>query len=162
MLILLQVFVLNKVSLHGYVTPYIYLLFVLLLPFTMPRWALMVCSVLFGLCLDMFMNTPGMHALACLAVAYSRPFIINILSPREGFETQRVTPSVISMGWTPFMTYATVMVLIHHVVYFILEVFDFQNVLLLLIRILLSTLLSLFLILIFEMLFAPLNRKAGA
>lgn len=162
LLILLQVFVLNKVMLHGYVTPYVYLLFVLLLPFTIPQWALMICGLLLGLCLDMFMNTPGMHGLACLVVAYCRPFVINVLSPHDGFETQKITPSVASMGWAPFMTYASIMVLIHHIVYFIMEVFNFQNILFLLIRILLSALVSLLLILIFEMLFAPLGRKAGA
>lgn len=158
-LILLQVFVLNKVVLHGYVTPYIYFLFVLLLPFTVPRWALMVGGVLLGLCLDLFMNTAGMHALACLAVAYFRPFVINILSPHDGFETQKVTPSVVSMGWAPFMTYAAILLLVHHLVYFTLEIFSFQNVLFLLFRILLSALVSWLLILIFEMLFAPLGRR---
>lgn len=161
LLILLQVFVLNKIMLHGYVTPYIYLLFVLLLPFTIPRWALMVCAVLLGLCLDLFMNTAGMHALACLTVAYFRPFVINILAPHDGFETQKVTPSIVSMGWAPFMTYATILVIIHHLVYFILEVFSFQNVLFLLFRILLSALVSLVLVLIFEMLFAPLGRRTA-
>lgn len=147
--------------LHGYVTPYLYFLAILLLPFTMPRWALMICGVLIGLCLDLFMNTAGMHALACLVVAYFRPFVINILSPHDGFETQKVTPSVVSMGWAPFMTYAAILVMIHHIIYFVLEVFSFQNVLFLLFRILLSAVVSFLLILIFEMLFAPLGRRTA-
>lgn len=162
LLILLQVFVLNKVMLHGYVTPYIYLLFILLLPFSIPRWGLLFCGVALGLCLDIFMNTPGMHAMACLVVAYFRPFVIHILSPHDGFETQKITPSIVSMGWAPFMTYAVIMVLIHHLVYFILEIFSFQNILFLIIRILLSALVSVLLVVIFEMLFVPLRRRTGS
>lgn len=158
LLILLQVFVLDKVVLHGYATPYLYMLFVLLLPFSMPRWGLMVVAVLLGLCLDAFSNTPGMHAAACLIIAYCRPFVINILSPQGGFETARKTPSVTAMGWMPFMTYAVILVLIHHAVYFSLEVFDFHNLLFLLLKIVLSTLASLVLIILYEMLFAPAGR----
>lgn len=158
LLILLQVFVLNKIVLHGYATPYLYMIFVLLLPFSMPRWGLMASAVLLGLCLDMFTDTPGMHATACLVIAYLRPFVINILSPQGGFETVKKTPSVVAMGWVPFMTYAVILVLIHHVVYFSLEVFDFHNLLLLALKILLSAVASMILILIYEMLFAPRRR----
>jgi rod shape-determining protein MreD len=158
LLILLQVFVLDKVVLHGYATPYLYMIFVLLLPFSMPRWGLMVVAVLLGLCLDMFTDTPGMHAAACLVIAYCRPFVINILSPQGGFETVKRTPSVGAMGWVPFMTYSVILVLIHHIVYFSLEVFDFHNLFFLLLKILLSAVASLVLILIYEMLFAPRSR----
>jgi rod shape-determining protein MreD len=159
LLTLLQVFVLNNVMLHGYATPYLYLLFILLLPFSMSRWALMICALLLGLCLDMFMNTQGMHAAACVVIAFMRPFIINVLSPQGGFETVKRTPSVSAMGWTPFMIYAAIMVLMHHVIYFTLEVFDFHNLLFLGLKILLSSLASLLLILLYEMLFAPPARQ---
>lgn len=158
LLILLQVFVLNKVVLHGYATPYLYMVFVLLLPFSIPRWGLMVAAVFLGLCLDMFTDTPGMHAAACLVIGYLRPFVINVLAPQGGFETVKRTPSVVAMGWAPFMTYATILVLIHHIVYFSLEVFDFHNLLFLVLKILLSAVASLVLILIYEMLFAPRGR----
>jgi rod shape-determining protein MreD len=158
LLLLLQVFVLDKIVLNGYATPYLYMLFVLLLPFSIPRWGLMAAAVLLGLSLDMFTDTPGMHAAACLVIAYARPFVINILSPQGGFETVRKTPSVAAMGWAPFMTYATILVLIHHVVYFSLEVFDFHNLLMLILKILLSAVASLVMIAIYEMLFAPRHR----
>jgi rod shape-determining protein MreD len=158
LLILLQVFVLNKVMLHGFATPYLYLIFILLLPFGTPTWALMIYALLFGLCLDLFMNTPGMHAAACVVIAYLRPFVLNLLSPQGGFETVKKTPSVTSMGWTPFMTYAIILVVVHHIVYFSLEFFDLHNILLLLVRILLSALVSVVLIVLYEMLFAPSRR----
>jgi rod shape-determining protein MreD len=158
LLILLQVFVLNKVMLYGYATPYLYVLFILVLPFDTPRGALMVYGLLLGLCLDMFMNTPGMHAAACVVTAYLRPFVIGKLAQREDLEAVKKTPSVSTMGWSPFLTYALILVVVHHIVYFSLEFFDLHNVLLLCAKILLSGLASLILIVLYEMLFAPLRK----
>lgn len=159
LLILLQVFVLNRIMLHGFATPYLYMIFILLLPFNIPRWALMICGLALGLCLDVFMNTPGMHAAACLFIAYLRPFVINLLSPHGGFETTRKSPSVASMGWMPFMIYATILTSVHHVVYFVLEIFDFHDLLFLILKVILSLLASLLLILLYEMLLAPAGKK---
>lgn len=156
--ILLQVFVLNKVILYGFATPYLYVLFILLLPFDTPRGALMIYGLLLGLCLDVFMNTAGMHAAACVVVAYIRPFAISKLAQREDHEAGKKAPSVASMGWSAFLTYAVILILVHHIVYFSLEFFDLHNVLLLCLKILLSALASLMLIIIYEMLFAPSRR----
>lgn len=155
LLLLLQVFVLDRIMLHGYATPYLYMMFILLLPFNMSRWALMAVALLTGLCLDMFTNTPGLHATACLVIGYLRPFVLNILSPQGGFETVKKTPSVSAMGWAPFMTYALILVMLHHLVYFSLEIFDLHNLLFLVIKILLSAMASMILIMLFEMLFSP-------
>lgn len=159
LLILLQVFVLNRIMLHGFATPYLYMIFILLLPFDMPRWALMICGLALGLCLDIFMNTPGMHAAACLVMAYLRPFVINVLSPQGGFETTRKSPSIASMGWAPFMVYAIILTSVHHIVYFILEIFDFHDLLFLILKIILSLVASVFLILLYEMLLAPVRKR---
>ena len=79
--ILLQVFVLNQVPpLHQYITPYIYFLFILWLPFSLSRSGLLVVSFITGICLDFFTKTPGLHAAACVLIGYLRPFLINLLS----------------------------------------------------------------------------------
>ncbi|WP_291912874.1 rod shape-determining protein MreD [Chitinophaga sp. CB10] len=153
LLLLIQVFVLNEILIHQLVSPYIYMLFILALPFNLPRPALMLLGLLMGLSLDMFMNTMGMHAAACVFIAYLRPFIINILSPQGGFETTQKTPSMTSMGVSQFLIYAAILVFLHHALYFTLEVFGFANPLYLLLKIILSSAASLFLIILYEMLF---------
>src|SRR5215218_3411273 len=86
--ILVQVFVLNKIPpLHHLVNPYIYFLFILWLPFKMGRRTVMILALALGLCLDYFTKTPGLHAAPCILIAYLRPFIINLLIPHEGAET---------------------------------------------------------------------------
>lgn len=153
LLLLLQVFVLNNILVHQLVSLNLYMLFVLLLPFNLPRPALMLMGLLMGLSLDMFMNTMGMHAAACVFIAYLRPFIMNILSPQGGFETTQKTPSMTSMGISQFLIYAVILVFLHHLVFFALEVFGFGNLLYLLLKVILSTAASLVLIVLYELLF---------
>lgn len=161
LLLLLQVFVLNHILISGRVAPSLYLLFILLLPFHIPRWGLLFCGFLLGLSLDIFMNTAGMHAAACALIAFLRPLIINILRPQKGFEIGQVTPSVVTMGWVPFLTYAAILTFIHHLVYYTVEVFDFNNFFYLSVKILLSTALTIAMIMVFEMLFAGKKQAGG-
>src|SRR5215471_18241315 len=83
--ILVQVFILFKIPpLHRFITPYLYYLFILWLPFNISRSALMLVSFVYGLTLDYFTRTPGLHAAACVLIAYLRPFVINLLISQEG------------------------------------------------------------------------------
>lgn len=153
LLILFQVLVLDQILIHQLVNPYLYMLFILLLPFNLPRPGLQLLGFLLGITLDMFSNTPGLHAAACVFIAYLRPFMLNILSPQGGFEVTQRTPSVTSMGLSQFAIYVSVMVFLHNIVYFCLSVFSFADPLYLLMKILLSTAVSLMLVLIYELLF---------
>ena len=102
--ILLQVYVLNKIPhLHRFITPYIYYLFILWLPFSVSRMWLLVIGFFTGLILDYFMMTPGLHAAACLLIAYVRPFVINVLTPKDSSEFNYREPSPKAMHRSPFM-----------------------------------------------------------
>jgi rod shape-determining protein MreD len=83
--ILVQVFVLFQMKpLHQFIVPYLYFLYILWLPFNTPRLGLTLIGFLFGLTLDYFTKTPGLHAAPCTLIAYLRPFLINILIRQEG------------------------------------------------------------------------------
>src|SRR6478736_6499264 len=93
--ILIQVFILNQVPpLHNLVTPYIYFLFILWLPFRMGRRAVMVLALALGFSLDCFTKTYGLHAASCVLIAYLRPFLINLLISQEGADSNYNEPSV--------------------------------------------------------------------
>src|SRR6476660_7695626 len=82
--ILLQVYLLNKIPfLNRFIAPYLYYLFILWLPFSISRMGLLVVGFITGITLDFFMMTPGLHAAACVLIAYLRPFIINVLAPKD-------------------------------------------------------------------------------
>jgi hypothetical protein len=154
-LILVQAFVLDKIHLHQMVTPYIYFLFILWMPFNINRGWQMVLAFLLGYTLDSFRHHPGFHASACVLIAYVRPFLINILIPQEGADTNYDEPSARSLGGLlPYMTYAGLLTLLHHVWLFFFEALNFGNFWYFIIKTLLSTIISMCLIFIAELMFS--------
>ena len=152
--ILIQVFVLFKVPpLHRFITPYLYFLFILWLPFNVPRFSLTAIGFLFGLSLDYFTNTPGLHAAACTLIAYVRPFIINLLISQEGSDKNYASPSITSMGWAPYATYVVVLTFLHHSYLVFLEWMSFGSFWYFLGKVIATTAVSLLLILVTELLF---------
>ena len=85
-LILFQVLVLDNILLNGYLNPYFYVLFIILMPFETPRWLLLISGFLLGLSVDLFENTLGMHAAATVFMALVRPWVLSIFAPRDGYE----------------------------------------------------------------------------
>ncbi len=154
MFILVQVFVLNKIPpLHQYITPYIYYLFILWLPFSMGRSSLLIVSFLTGLCLDFFTKSPGLHAAACVAIGYLRPFLINLLMPQQGAEFNYREPSATSLGFTQYVTYVSVLTVVHHTFLFTIQAFQFGNIFYLVLKTLGSTVISLLLVTVIEIIF---------
>lgn len=152
--ILLQVYVLNKIPhLHRFITPYLYFLFILWLPFSVSRQGLLILGFLTGLTLDYFTMTPGLHAAACTLVAYVRPFIINILTPKDSSEFNYREPSPLAMQWTPYAVYVFVLTLLHHGYLVLLEWLSFGSFLDFLIKVVATTGISILLIFTVELLF---------
>lgn len=153
--ILVQVFVLNQIPpLHQMVTPYIYFLFILWLPFRMGRRTQMLLAFALGFSLDCFTKTYGLHSAACVLIAYLRPFLINLLISQEGAESNYNEPSIKSMGFTPYFTYVTILTFIHHTLLFFLQAMQMGGYLYFIFKSLLSTAISLVLIMLVELLFS--------
>jgi len=151
--ILVQVFILFKMPpLHRFVSPYLYYLFILWLPFSLSRISITFIGFVFGLCLDYFTKTPGLHAAACTLIAYVRPFVIGLLISQEGADKNYVAPSIVSMGWAPYATYVLVLTLLHHSYLVLLQLMRF-DLIFFLGKVIASTAVSLLLILVTELLF---------
>lgn len=149
LLISLQVLILNNVQLGTFINPFLYILFLLSLPVNLPKLLLLPIALITGLVIDMFQNTPGMHASACLLLVYIRPYWLKIISPRDGYDTD-TEPSIKKLGLAWYLAYASFLVLIHHLLLFYLEVFRFSEFMDTFIRVLLSSLLTLLLIIIVQ------------
>jgi len=151
--ILVQVFVLNKVPpLHQFIVPYLYFLFLLWLPFSTPRLFLLGIGFVFGLSLDFFTGTPGLHAAPCTLIAYVRPFVLNILIPKETAEIGYTEPSLKSMGFAPYALYISLFTFIHHGYLVLIEWMQFGDILFFLGKVMGTTAVSLLLIAVTEML----------
>lgn len=140
-LVLVQVLIFNNIQLSGYLNPYIYILFIILLPFEVPHWLLITVAFLLGLSIDLFSQTPGIHAFATTFMAFFRPLVLNILSPRDGYVAGSY-PRIYYYGFEWFLKYSIMLIFIHHFVLFFVEVFSLSGFLHTFLRIMVSTLFS--------------------
>ncbi|MEI6680120.1 MAG: rod shape-determining protein MreD [Mariniphaga sp.] len=143
--VLLQVLIFNNILIARVIAPFFYILFIILLPFDTPRSLLLFLSFILGLTVDIFTNTPGVHASACLLSGFIRPGILGLISSRETLESV-IAPRVRNMGFQWFAGYTAFMVIIHHLFLFFIEAFTFDGFLITLLRVLLSSVLSIGLI----------------
>ena len=139
--VLFQVLVMDNVMINGYMIPYIYLLFILLMPFETPRWLQLLAGFGLGLTMDLFSHTLGMHAAATVLAAFARSYMLDLLAPRDGYEPETF-PRIYYYGFLWFLKYTLVIVFIHHLALFYLEVFQLKEFLSTLLRVILSSLLS--------------------
>jgi rod shape-determining protein MreD len=149
LLILLQVLLLNNIQFSGYINPYVYIMFILLLPIEIPSWLLLLLSFATGLIIDFFSGSPGMHTSATVLAGFVRPYILRIVSPKDGYESGS-DPSMMIYGFRWFFLYALLMVLVHHTTLFYLEIFRFADFFRTILRVLLSTMFSMTFILLIE------------
>jgi rod shape-determining protein MreD len=145
----MQVLLLNNIQFSGYINPYVYIMFILLLPIEIPSWLLLLLSFATGLIIDFFSGSPGMHTSATVLAGFVRPYILRIVSPKDGYESGS-DPSMMIYGFRWFFLYALLMVLVHHTTLFYLEIFRFADFFRTILRVLLSTMFSMTFILLIE------------
>ncbi|MFK2819552.1 rod shape-determining protein MreD [Flavobacteriaceae sp. LMIT009] len=153
-LVLVQVLILNHINFFGYINPYIYILFIALYPIKNDRLLLITLAFFLGLSVDLFSDSGGMHAGASVLIAYIRPVVLKF-SFGAIYEHQ-----TIKFGTTDFgqrLTYLTILIFIHHLVLFTLEIFNSSKVLLILKKSLFSSIFTLILCLLITILF---NRRS--
>lgn len=138
-LVLAQVFVLNNIPLWGYIVPMVFLWFILILPPKLDRNLVTLLGFILGLSLDFLSHTYGIFAIATTLVAFLRPFILRwFLSPDE------LDTNIVSYKAHPtaFLAYTGVMLFIQIFVVFMLEAYNLAFILPVLVKTLLSTLVS--------------------
>lgn len=124
-LILIQVLLLNHINFLGYINPYIYILFILLFPLTGNKSLLIFLSFLLGLTIDMFGDSGGVHAAACVFIGYLRPLILKF---SFGVSYEYNSIKIHRTDLKNRMIYVTLMVFIHHLILFSLESFNMSHI----------------------------------
>jgi len=147
-LLFFQILILDNIQVsHLGIRPYMYLLLILLLPFETPKWTILLISIGFALIIDVFNNTPGLHSSATVFMGFIRPLVLNTISPRDGYEGG-ILPRIHFLGFNWFLKYSFFLILAHHIVYFFVDEFSFQNIHITFLKIILSTIFSTFFIVI--------------
>ena len=153
-----QVFIVTKIPpLHQFIVPYFYFVLILWLPFKITRINLLLMAFLIGALMDWFFKTPGLHGAASLLIAYLRPFLINLLLPKEATEWGNEEPSTKTMGSVPYSIYIVVLTLFHHTYLIFLEWLQFGSFLYFIGKLLATGIVSFLMILIVDLFF---NRKS--
>lgn len=152
LLVAVQVLIINNIELGRFINPFLYVLFIIILPFETPKWLVLFSAFLIGITIDMFTDTGGMHAAACVFMGYIRPGILKLFSPRDGYEfgTQ---PTVQYLGIPWFLSYAGILVFAHHLILFFVEIFRFSEFFSTFFRVIISSLFTLLLVIVTQYLF---------
>jgi len=157
-LILVQVLVFNNMNLGGYLHPYIYVLFLLLLPVNINRSLLLILAFITGITIDYFAGTMGLNAAASVFLAYLRPGTIRLFFGNQEF-TSDESVGLASVGIFGFFKYSIVLVFMHQLLLFYLEVLSFNHFFFTLTKVLFSTLFSTFIIITALLLFSKRIKK---
>ncbi len=152
LLILLQLLVVNNLELTTFVNPFIYIIFILSLPANMKPWIVLLISCFAGMVMDSFNSTPGLHMGATIFMGYLRGFYLSFAANKEDLDSN-IAPSIANKGLVWFLVYAFTLTLAHHLFLFFFEVYSFFEFLRTLLRVVSSSLISVLLIVIGELLF---------
>lgn len=149
LLITLQLIIFNNIEFSGYVNPFVYVMFILILPVSIPSWILLLLSFLTGSVIDLFSGTLGVHAFASVLAGFVRPWVLSLNVTAEAAEGD-MSPSSHRSGLRWFMIYVITIVLVHHLALFFVEIFSLKHFLHTLLRVLLSTSVTTFFIVLFD------------
>lgn len=153
----LYVLVISKLVLFDLGWCFFYLGFLLFLPIATPIVLQMVLGFVVGFTVDVFYDTGGVHAAAAVLLAYFRPWVLRLLTPRDGYEAAD-SVNIHRMGWQWFGVYTGLLLVVHHAAFFLLELGSFQIIGLTLAKILVSTLFTGLTMLIVQLVFFPARR----
>lgn len=157
-LVLLQVLILNNIQFSSILNPFLYVYFLIVLPVDFRPSVALLLGFLLGFTIDMFCQTLGMHTIAATFAGFCRPYILQYMSPRDGYEFSRI-PGVKQMGWLWFTTYSGLMIFMHHLTLFFVEMFRMSGLLNTIGKTIGSTLLTLTLVLIIQLIFV---KRSGS
>ena len=151
LLVFLQLFVLNNIQFSGFVNPYLYVLFIMLLPFEVSGWFMLILAFILGLVIDIASATIGYHTIATVVMAYFRFHLLRFIAPRDGYESG-MTPTLQSLGLSWFFKYTAILTQTHHIVLFWVESFRFGDLLPATLRAIASSIFTILLIFMYQFL----------
>jgi hypothetical protein len=155
LLLAVQIIVFNNMNFLGYISPFPYVLFIILYPVNGNKFGLLFASFLLGIIMDMFSNSGGIHTTACLILAYYRPYLFRF---SFGLSYEYQTVKLNDVLTPERFSFILLSVVIHHFVLFILEAFKISFILDILIRTLFSTIFTIIICIIIIYIIKPNKR----
>jgi hypothetical protein len=153
-----QVLVGRSLNLYGMAFCFVYIGAFLFLPITTPRTVVMLVALVTGLIVDMFCDSPGMHAAASVLTAYLRDYILRSIAPAGGYEDyMEISASFLGLRW--LLSFLVPLVFVHSLVLFLIEFGGFSQFPIVLGQAFFSTIFNILLLLLAQYaLFLPGSR----
>lgn len=155
LLLTAQIIIFNNINFLGYISPFPYLLFIILYPVNGNKYGLLLASFLLGIILDIFSNSGGIHATSCVVLAYYRPYLFKF---SFGLSYEYQTVKLNDVLTPERFSFILLSVLIHHLLLFVLEAFQFSFFWDVLIRTILSTIFTILICVLIIYLIKPHKR----
>lgn len=159
LLVLLQVFVCNRINLFGYATPLLYVCFIIDLDSDVSANMKLIWGAAIGIMIDFFSATPGLNMAAALLLAYVQPWVMSLFISTDRRES--VTPDIDTLGTVPFIGYVTICVLFHHLLYFLLKCIPVADWNMYLFKVLTSALMTVVILAVFYFSRPKVRRRIG-
>lgn len=150
-LVLVQVLICNHINFMGYINPYIYILFIILYPTKNNRSLFIFLSFLLGLTIDLFSDSGGIHAAASVFIAYARPLI---LRSSFGVQYENYAIKFDNVEFGSKISYITFLTIMHHIIFFSLEIFSASKIILVLQKTLFSSIFTILLSILITIIFS--------
>lgn len=139
----------------GYINPYIYVLYIILYPTKNNRALFIILSFLLGLTIDLFSDSGGIHAAASVFIAYARPLILRF-SFGVLYENYAIKFKNVDFGAK--LTYMSLLIALHHIILFYLEIFSISKIILIFQKTLFSSIYTVILCFLLSIIFTRKNR----
>lgn len=153
--VLLQVFVFNKMALFSAYIPLPYVVLVLIYPISFSQKGFYVWSFFVGLIIDVFMNTGGIHATACLILAGLRKSLLEL---SFGINLQ-LQPDVVALSFNKEpVLFLVLSIFIHHFIVFLLEAFSLKYIFKIIPEVFVSSLYSILIIMLLYLIVKPQKK----
>ncbi len=144
----IQILILNNVQISGYINPFVYILFVMLLPPKMPKAIVLILAFMMGFTIDVFSDSYGVHSSATVLLAFIRPKVLALVSVKGGEDLEAI--GIKQLRINRFFTYSSILCLIHHFTLFYIEAFRLNEFFDTFLRALYSSFFSILMILMIE------------
>ena len=148
--VLLQVLFLNNINFVSYINPLVYLILIITLPQDTEKWFLIIYAFFLGVLLDLFEGNIGLNSSSLVFISFFKPYLTKVLIPKNSID-EKDKLELKKLGIKTFSIYALILIFIHNLFLFLLEKFSFSFILPLLLEIILSTIVTFIIILIFQL-----------
>ena len=154
-IIIIQIFFIDALDFGTYssfFSPIIISFFILKMKLDTTILRLLVYAFVLGFITDIFRNTLGLNTSVLLIITFLKPTFLYSISSKEDIEND-VELNMFTMGFLRYLLYFGISIFTYHLLFFLLEQFSFNNLLILFLRAIVNTISALLFLVFLQYLF---------